>query len=72
MPQSKCRHRSKIDGVYRGYTSPVFTPGKTDENRGAHGAVTYTETCDACGMQRRINSNGRHTEFSAWFRAEKP
>ncbi len=34
-------------------------------NPAAHGGVTITESC-RCGMERRINVNGRYREAGRW------
>lgn len=46
----------------RRYTGPV----SRDENRAAHGNVTYRDHC-ACGAVRDRNVNGRHSEIGDWF-----
>jgi hypothetical protein len=66
---SKCSHANTTTGQMYGYTGSVAKHPYTHENRAAHGAVTYTETCQLCGAQRRVNSNGRHQEYSPWAAA---
>ncbi len=61
-----CQHTATTTGRETGYDSSVATPGRTAENRAAHGCITYTETCDACGAERRVNQNQRHIEVSEW------
>jgi hypothetical protein len=61
-----CRHTSTVESEPTGYTGPVYTPGWTEEERRAHGAITFTETCVHCYRTRRVNANGRHVEHSKW------
>lgn len=50
----------------RGYNGSVAVHPYTDENRAAHGNITYTERCATCGAERRANVNGLHAEYSPW------
>lgn len=68
---SKCKHKNTDAGPMSGYTGSVATRHYTQEERRAHGGVSYTRTCTDCGATRRENSNGRYTEVSAWTRATK-
>jgi hypothetical protein len=61
-----CKHTATATGPETGYSNSVATPGRTDENRAAHGCITYTETCSDCGAARRVNQNQLHIEVSAW------
>lgn len=65
----KCRHTKPITvpGSTRCYTHSVATWPITDENPAAHGNTTHTERCAKCGWQRSVNSNGAHSEESAWY-----
>lgn len=38
----------------------------TDENRAAHGNVTWTEACSICGAERAVNGNQGFREYSPW------
>lgn len=49
----------------RGYTGSVAVYPYTYENRAAHGAVEFVDTC-RCGARRRRLSNGRHQELGPW------
>ena len=66
----KCTHENTQNGEMYGFTTAVYEQPYTHEERRAHGGVTYTETCQACGMQRKVNSNGRHYEYGAWHPGE--
>ena len=48
-----------------GYTGSVAVYPYTEENRAAHGGVTYHEVC-RCGAERAVNANGLHREYSPW------
>jgi hypothetical protein len=48
----------------RCFMGPITNP-VGGENRAAHGNITITESC-RCGMERRINVNGRHVERGHW------
>lgn len=61
-----CKHeRTRATEPY-GYQASVAVWGRTDENRAAHGGVTYTELCMDCGCARHVNANGSHHEYSPW------
>jgi len=36
-----------------------------NENRAAHGGVSFIETCE-CGAWRYVNENGAHVEYGPW------
>ena len=63
----KCKHTNKeqVGGDY-GYTGSVAVHPYTDENRSAHGGVTWTQRCRNCGSTRNVNSNGHHEEYGPW------
>jgi hypothetical protein len=61
-----CKHESTTDGQIYGYNGSVAHHPFTYENPRAHGGVRYTETCDACGAKRLVNSNGLHYEYGTW------
>ena len=48
------------------FFGPVYSPGRTDENRVAHGNIVGVEECDACGARRYAARNNRQVELSAW------
>ena len=54
-------HRAAHTSEAWGYVGSV----SREENRAAHGAVGYTDTC-SCGAQRRRLVNGPHVETEAW------
>lgn len=56
-----CSHRS-----YTTHTRCFTGPVSSAENPAAHGNVTDTDTCSACGAQRRTNVNGSHIEEGQW------
>jgi hypothetical protein len=55
-------HRAECAGPDYGYSGPVSVH---DQNRAAHGGITYTERC-RCGGKREVNANGRHVEYGPW------
>ncbi len=63
------KHPKTEFGPDMAFTGPVFLEPYTHENRGAHGDISYTETCRGCGWTRDLNQNGRHVEASPWGRA---
>lgn len=63
----KCRHVAVVDGDHYTFTASVNTGGVTDENRAAHGGITYDQTCVDCRRRRRVNQNGSQFEFGAWL-----
>lgn len=65
-----CRHTAVIDGAHLPFRGSVATPHVSEENRAAHGWLTYTQTCSDCRSMRDVNQNGMHFEFSAWHTAE--
>ena len=69
---SKCTHAHTTAGRHYGFSGSVARYPYTDENRAAHGGITYTETCDRCRATRSVNQNGGHSEYSPWRPAEQP
>lgn len=67
----KCQHRNVRVGPDRAFSGPVSS---RNEFPPAHGGVTHTETCIACGAERDVNVNGCHVEHGEWWRsvAEQP
>ena len=64
---TRCQHNgTPMRGTIYGYCRPVAVSPYTHEEQRAHGGVTYTETCAGCGVTRKVNSNGRHREYSPW------
>jgi len=61
-----CTHDHTTDGEHRGFVVPVAVHPYTDENRAAHGGITYVETCDRCGARRKVNRNWWHVEVGTW------
>lgn len=55
-------HRAVREGEAHGYQGSV---SPYNENRAAHGGVTYSEYC-ACGARRSVNSNNWHREEGPW------
>lgn len=62
----RCPHLHTRDGNEYGYTGSVAVSPYTEENRAAHGGITYTQTCLACGAERSVNQNQWHVEYSPW------
>ena len=63
---SACTHkivRTISEGAYMG---SVAVYPHTDENRAAHGNITVTVECRACGAQRRENINQSFLEVGPW------
>lgn len=65
-PAVKCSHARTKSGSINGYTGSVAVHPYTDENRAAHGGITYTVECLDCGARRRENTNGLAIEVSPW------
>lgn len=66
-----CPHaHTRQIGDDRPFVGPVST---RDENRAAHGNITITLECIACGARRDVNINQCHTERGPWgpSRAER-
>ena len=66
MKATKCQHTHTLSGRVQGYSGSVSVYPYTDENRAAHGCVTYVETCLDCRQTRAVNANGGHREYSPW------
>lgn len=64
----KCKHnRTKQDQAsVRCYCGSVAVEPYTDPNPAAGGNITYVEQCLDCGMERAVNLNQRHEEYSPW------
>lgn len=60
-----CDHRDLHDIVNDRCFEGCVTPD--DCNPAAHGHMTWTAVCRGCGMRRRVNANGRHSEYGPWF-----
>ena len=69
--KNECKHKKTREVSMRGYSGSVAVYPYTDENRAAHGAVCFTYRCEACGAERKENTNGRHVEVSPWRMPEK-
>lgn len=54
-------HRVASTGPDRCFSGPV----SRDENRAAHGNISYDERC-RCGAVRSVNVNGLHVETGPW------
>lgn len=57
-----CPHvpaRASTDRCFSGSVS-------RDQNRAAHGCITYTEECLLCGARRAVNQNQGHFEQGDW------
>lgn len=61
-----CKHTQTVDGTDYGYTGSVAVHPYTDENRAAHGCITFSQTCRVCGAERAVNANQGHREYSPW------
>ena len=72
MATTKCKHTNTTEGTVYGYRHGVSVSPYTTANRAAHGGVTFTETCDACGASRQVNQNQRHIEVGPWGPATTP
>lgn len=66
MSAPSCVHALVVCGTDRPFSYSVSTPGKTDENKAAHGCIVYTEVCRTCGSRRSVAQNQRHYEYGAW------
>lgn len=53
-------------GADRAFFSSVARHPYTEENRAAHGCISWTEECDECGARRAVNENQNHIEVSPW------
>ena len=62
----KCTHKLTTYTENKCFRHPVAKPPYTEENRAAHGGVTYMQICALCGAQRPTNENGRHVEVGPW------
>ena len=62
-----CRHKNTTTTAPRCYGGSVAGLDG-DENPAAHGGITYSEICAACGAEREVNANGCHHEYSSWYR----
>lgn len=64
----KCKHnRTKQDqSSVRCYCGSVAVEPYTTPNPAAAGNITYIEQCLDCGMERAVNCNQRHEEYSPW------
>lgn len=67
----KCNHEETIIIRERCFTGSVGS--FENENRRAHGGVTFDVECKNCGAQRSENINGLHEELGTWSesRAER-
>jgi hypothetical protein len=63
-----CKHTKTGFGEPRPFFGPVARGDH--QNRAAHGNVELRETCEHCGMQRRVLSNNGHYEHGPWFMAD--
>jgi hypothetical protein len=62
------KHKHVItSGPDRCFVGPV---SRRDENPAAHGGITYTQTCEVCRAERRVNANGMHFEHGDWYMPE--
>lgn len=61
-----CDHRKTIDGECRCFSHSVACHPYTEENRRAHGNVSYIETCLVCGAERSVNENQGSHEYGTW------
>ena len=57
----------EVEGSERCYGGSVAVHPYTHENRAAHGWMTVTEECAACGWRREVNFNQHHVEFGTWW-----
>jgi hypothetical protein len=64
---ARCAHARVVEGKHYSFAVPVHTGGLTDENRAAHGGVTYEQICVDCKAVRKVNQNGDHLEFGVWL-----
>jgi len=63
----KCTHRKTHQvGPDRCFNGSVAEEPYTHENQAAHGNVSWTEECNACGARRAINGNQHFIEYSRW------
>lgn len=62
-----CKHEHTHQyGDDRTFVFPVAVHPYTDENRAAHGGISWTEECNACGARRAVNQNQAHIEVGPW------
>lgn len=62
-----CKHeRTHQHGDDRAFVFPVAVSPYTEENRAAHGGISWTEECDKCGSRRAVNQNQHHIEVGPW------
>ncbi len=67
MATATCTHEHTHQiGDDHCYTGSVAVEPYTDENRAAHGGITYDIECNACGARRSVNRNQSHVEVSPW------
>lgn len=60
---TKCQHEIADRKNERGFSGSVAAYPHSDENRAAHGCITYTEVCRNCGAERDVNQNQCHYEY---------
>lgn len=63
MTTMTCQHLDTRELSTRGFSGSV---NDRDQNPAAHGNVTVTEECLACGARRRVNVNQCHVEEGPW------
>jgi len=51
---TNCRHVAWSEGDVYGFAGPIFG---AEEDRRAHGGVSWTDTCRGCGARRGVNAN---------------
>lgn len=61
-----CLHAQTKSSGERPYSGSVAVHPYTDENPSAHGCITVTRECRACGARRDVNINQRHAEYGPW------
>ena len=62
----KCAHQMTSEGPAYGFSASVALRPYTQENRAAHGGISCTEECVACGAQRSVNHNAGQQEHGPW------
>lgn len=62
---ARCKHTKTTTSEPRCYTHGVAVFSQTQEPR-AHGGITITEMCIACGARRDVNKNQGFREYSPW------
>lgn len=60
-----CQHMTYSTGPALPFLGPC---DGAEENRAAHGCVSFVDTCRHCGAQRRSNVNQCHVEDGPWDR----